>query len=58
MDSVELTAANLAACDVAVVATAHGEYDPDFILEHAPLVVDTRNLTAAASKNRHKIVRA
>lgn len=58
LDSVELTAEELAASDVVLVATAHHCYDPEFILEHAALVVDTRNMTASATRNRHKIVRA
>ena len=58
LDSVEVTADTLAACNVVLIATAHSCYDPEFILEHAPLVVDTRNMTAAANKNNHKIVRA
>ena len=57
-DSVDLTAERLAACDVVLVATAHSCFDPDFILEHAPLVVDTRNMTGKAARNRHKVVRA
>ncbi len=57
-DSVALSAESLAACDVVLVATAHTCYDPEFIVEHAPLVVDTRNMTGAVARNRHKIVRA
>jgi UDP-N-acetyl-D-glucosamine dehydrogenase len=57
-ESVPLTPECLASCDVALVATAHSCFDPEFILEHAPLVVDTRNLTGKARSNRHKIVRA
>ncbi len=56
--SVVADAPALAACDAVLVATAHSCYDPEFILEHAPLVVDTRNLTGRALKNRDKIFRA
>jgi UDP-N-acetyl-D-glucosamine dehydrogenase len=56
--SVELTKEALAASHVVLIATAHSCYDPEFILEHAPLVVDTRNMTKNVSTNRHKIVRA
>ena len=57
-DSVPLTAETLKACDVVLVATAHSCFDAGFILEHAPLVVDTRNMTGKAVDNRHKIFRA
>jgi len=56
--SVELTPKRLAGSDVVLVATAHSCYDPEFILEHASLVVDTRNMTGKALRNRDKIVRA
>ncbi len=58
LDSVELTAEELASCHVALIATAHSCYDPAFIVKHAPLVVDTRNMTGALAQCRHKIVRA
>ncbi len=44
MNSVELTAEALAGYDCVLVLTDHSVYDPVFILEHAKLVVDTRNL--------------
>lgn len=57
-ESVALTAERLAGSDAVLIATAHSCYDPEFILEHVPLVVDTRNMTGKAVRNRHKIVRA
>ncbi|MHB1351634.1 MAG: nucleotide sugar dehydrogenase [Desulfobulbaceae bacterium] len=42
--STELTAENLAAADCVLVATNHSAYDYDFILQHARLIVDTRNV--------------
>ncbi len=56
--SVALDKMTLASCDVVLVATAHSCYNPEFILEHAPLVVDTRNMTGRVLKNRDKIFRA
>ncbi|MBN1680344.1 MAG: nucleotide sugar dehydrogenase [Anaerolineae bacterium] len=44
--SVALTADWLAEQDCVVIITDHSEFDYDFILEHAPVVVDTRNATA------------
>jgi UDP-N-acetyl-D-glucosamine dehydrogenase len=43
--SVPLTAETIASYDCLVVATDHSCYNYDFILEHALLVVDTRNAT-------------
>ncbi len=58
MQSVPLTEKSLARFDCVVVATAHSAYDYDFIVKHAPLVVDTRNATKAVKKYRKKIVKA
>ena len=44
MDSIELTPENLGSYDCVVVTTDHSVYEPDFIAEHARLIVDTRNL--------------
>ena len=38
------TAETLAACDVAIVATAHSLFDPALIASAAPLIIDTRGL--------------
>jgi len=43
---VELTPDVLAAHDVAVVVTGHDAFHPQMIAEHAPSIVDTRNLLA------------
>ncbi len=42
LSSEPLTAENLATFDAVVLATDHDNFDYDFILEHAQLVVDTR----------------
>ncbi len=41
--SVPLTERSLKSYDCVVVVTNHSSYDYEFILKHAPLVVDTRN---------------
>lgn len=46
LSSTQLTAENLAATDCVLVATNHSAYDYDFILKHARLIVDTRNVFA------------
>ncbi len=46
--SLGFSAATLADCDVALIATAHSAFDPSLIVQHAPLVVDTRGLLRGA----------
>jgi len=41
-----------------LVSTDHSVYDFDFIVEHAQLVVDTRNSTAKVNDTNNKIVKA
>jgi len=43
--SESLTSAYLARQDCVLIATDHSAYDWDYIVRHAPLVVDTRNVT-------------
>jgi UDP-N-acetyl-D-glucosamine dehydrogenase len=43
-ESVPLDQATLEACDCAAIITAHSHVDYDLVLEHAPAVVDTRNV--------------
>ncbi len=45
LDSVELTADVLSASDLVLIATDHSGIDYAAIVEHGPLVVDTRNAT-------------
>lgn len=44
LTSTELTAENIMAADCLLITTDHSVYDYDFILEHARLIVDTRNV--------------
>lgn len=46
MRSVELTTDALGSYDCLIVATDHDAYDWEHLVEHAPLVVDTRNAVA------------
>jgi UDP-N-acetyl-D-glucosamine dehydrogenase len=54
LESTEMTAGSLAAADCVLLATDHSAYDYRFILDHANLIVDTRNafngLEGAAEK--------
>ena len=58
MTSSELTPEFLAAQDCVLIATDHSAYDWDFIVQHAPLVLDTRNATAQVVEGREKIRKA
>ena len=57
-ESVELTEENLRSYDCVIVITDHDAYDYPFILEHAPLLLDTRNATKGCDTHREKIVKA
>ena len=52
MDSQPLTPEFLAEQDCVLIVTDHSRYDYDFIVEHARLVVDTRNATAGCAAGR------
>jgi len=58
MVSKPLSAAMLKKYDGVCIATNHSDYDYDWVVEHAQLVVDTRNATAKVRKNRKKITKA
>ncbi len=55
--SQEITADLLGLVDCVVITTDHSDYDYDFIVKHAKLVVDTRNATKHVKDGREKIVR-
>ena len=58
MASNELTPEYLAQQDCVLIATNHSDYDYQFVVEHASLVVDTRNATKNVTEGRKKIVKA
>lgn len=58
MTSVELTAELLHAQDAVLIVTDHSAYDWSWIVEHAELVVDSRNATRGVTAHRQRIVRA
>jgi UDP-N-acetyl-D-glucosamine dehydrogenase len=58
MTSKPISAKNLAACDAVLISTDHSAYDYQFIVDHARLVVDTRNATRNVRKGRGRIVKA
>ena len=58
MASQELTAEYLQSRDCVLIATDHSSYDWNWIAQHAPLIVDTRNAMRNVVAPRAKIVRA
>jgi UDP-N-acetyl-D-glucosamine dehydrogenase len=58
MKSSSLTSRLLNSVDAVMIITDHSAYDYAWIVEQAPLVVDTRNATRNVRKYRAKIVKA
>jgi UDP-N-acetyl-D-glucosamine dehydrogenase len=58
MKSKKLSAKMLQAYDMVLISTHHSDYDYQWIVDNAQLVVDTRNATAQVKKGRRKIVKA
>jgi UDP-N-acetyl-D-glucosamine dehydrogenase len=58
MDSTELTPETLAAVDCILLATDHSAYDYQFIMEHADLIIDTRNAFTGLKGAGGKVVQA
>jgi len=56
-ESCDLTAEILRSCDAVVIVTNHDGIDWELVVEHAPLVIDTRNVLAGIS-DRSKIRKA
>ena len=55
MESQDLTPEYLRSLDAILIATDHSDFDYDAIVEHAPLVIDTRNATSGVHGNREHI---
>ena len=58
MTSKTLSAKMLALYDVVLISTDHSDYDYEWIVKNAKLVVDTRNATALVRRGAGKIVKA
>ena len=58
MTSKELSARMLAGYDAVVISTDHSDYDYNWIVKNAKLVIDSRNATALVRRGRNKIVKA
>ena len=58
MSSKKLSAKMLAGYDAVLISTDHSDYDYEWIVKNAKLVIDTRNATASVRDGRQKIVKA
>lgn len=58
MKSIDLTAEALAAVDAVVIVTDHRAVDYALVVQHAPLVVDTRNACAEVPGDKANVVKA
>jgi len=58
MSSKKLTPKTLSGSDAVLISTDHSSYDYQFIVDHAQLVIDTRNATAKVRRGKRKIVKA
>jgi len=58
LESETLTESFLATQDCVVIVTDHSSYNYEWIVSHAPLVVDTRNATAGVALGSGRIVKA
>jgi UDP-N-acetyl-D-glucosamine dehydrogenase len=58
MDSVELTAENLAAQDAVIIITDHTGVDYDLVVKNAKVVIDTRNATKDVKDGLDRVVGA
>jgi len=54
---VPLTEQQLRQMDAVVIVTDHSSYDYPWIVDHSPLVIDTRNATKHLVNGRDKIIR-
>jgi UDP-N-acetyl-D-glucosamine dehydrogenase len=58
LTSQRLTAEYLAEQDCVLIATDHSAYNHEFVVQNAPLVIDTRNATRDVKQGREKIWKA
>jgi UDP-N-acetyl-D-glucosamine dehydrogenase len=58
LTSVQISPEFISSSDAVIIVTDHSNIDYDMLLEHARLVVDTRNATAPYRKPSHKVIMA
>jgi UDP-N-acetyl-D-glucosamine dehydrogenase len=55
-ETVALTAALLARVDAVVIVTDHGSVDYQLVMDYAPLIVDSRNVTKGLVQMKARVV--
>jgi UDP-N-acetyl-D-glucosamine dehydrogenase len=55
-EGVDLTTDLLESCDAVVVVTDHRSVDYQLIMDHAPLIIDSRNVTSGLVKTKARVV--
>jgi UDP-N-acetyl-D-glucosamine dehydrogenase len=58
MTSKKLSARMLKSYDAVLISTDHSDYDYQFIVDNAKLVIDTRNATKGVKRGRKRIIKA
>ncbi len=53
--SISLTSKSLGQYDCVIIATNHSVYDPDWIIQHSQLIIDTRNMIKNYKDFSHKV---
>jgi UDP-N-acetyl-D-glucosamine dehydrogenase len=54
-ESIELSAKVIQDADIVIITTDHSDYDYNFIVKNAKVILDTRNATRDIKENREKI---
>ncbi len=57
IESVELDRTVLAYSDAVVIVTDHSDFNYQFIVDHAPLIIDTRNATRHVKGSSSKVIK-
>lgn len=58
LTSTPLTEEVLSAMDLVMILTDHSEYDYQWIVQHSPLVIDTRNATKNIKNPKNNVIKA
>lgn len=57
IESVEIDRTVLTYSDAVIIVTDHSDFNYQFIVDHAPLIIDTRNATRDVTENLDKVIK-
>lgn len=57
IESVEIDRTVLTYSDAVIIVTDHSDFNYQFIVDHAPLIIDTRNATRYVTENLDKVIK-